>query len=152
MKFFSWSVSILLLAFPVPSASKIPLFKGTWVLSVPKSDLSPANRPKKMTLKIEQDRVGMQVSTELTDGLGYHSYNASYTFDGAENENVIDGISIKTSCVWDSSNLVFNVKRGMSLQYKETWATSGDGKTLTINRHTIFADGEVHEKFVFDKQ
>ncbi|HKW88011.1 MAG TPA: hypothetical protein VJN21_04570 [Candidatus Acidoferrales bacterium] len=152
MKFLSLSISILWLALAGPSAPKTPSFKGTWLLSVLKSDFSPANHPKKMTLKIKQDRAGMRVSTELTDGLAYHSFNATYTFDGAENENLQDGITVKSSREWDGVKLDFSVKRGMTLQFKEAWALSSDGKTLTIYRHTIFADGEVNEKYVFEEQ
>jgi hypothetical protein len=152
MKRKLWSLPILLVSLALGAAGTAPDFTGTWSLNVPKSDFSPANPPTKMTLKIEQDTSSMQVSTQVTDGLGDHSYNARYTFDGKQNENSQDGISIESSCVWDKAALVFSIKRGMNLQYKERWTISRGGKTLTIKRHTIYAHGEVNEKYIFDKQ
>ncbi len=126
-------------------------FSGTWKLNRAKTDASPANTPKKMSMKIEQSGNDMSIWYYVTDGLADHDWGSTYTLDGKVNHNSWNGIDVKTSQEWVGKSLVFNVRRGTT-QYKETWSLSEDGKTLTISRHTIFARSDLTETFVYDKQ
>lgn len=127
-------------------------FSGTWKFDRARSDASPANTPKKMSLKISQSGAQMSIWYYVTDNLGDHDWGSNYTLDGKPNHNSWDGIEVKTSQEWSGDSLVFAVKRGVNSQYKETWSLSPDGKTLTILRHTIFSHSDLTERFVYDKQ
>jgi hypothetical protein len=150
---------LLLLAVPVTFLICAPVFaagapvnfSGLWKLNRAKTDASPANTPKKMSMKIEQDGNDMSVRYYVTDGLGDHDWGSHYTLDGKTNHNSWNGFEVKTSQQWAADSLAVNVRRGTS-QYKETWSLSADGKTLTIVRHTIFARSDLTETFVYDKQ
>jgi hypothetical protein len=126
-------------------------FSGTWNLNMAKSDFNPASGLTKMTSQIEQRGEDLTVRTRLVDHLGDRSERASYRLDGRVNKNS-DGVATESTASWDGDTLVFNVKQGIGLAYKERWSLSDDGKTLIIKRHTIFARSEVTEEYVFDKQ
>lgn len=127
-------------------------FSGTWKFDRARGDASPANTPKKMSMKIKQSGERMSVWYSVTDNLGDHDWGSNYTLDGKPNHNSWDGIEVKTSQEWNGDSLVFAVKRGTNSQYKETWSLSPDGKTLTIVRHTIFSHSDLTETFVYGKQ
>jgi hypothetical protein len=146
-------VAIFLLGFVVSAAAASATnFTGTWKFDRAKSDASPTDTPKKMSLKIHQSGAKMSVWYSITDNLGDHDWGSNYTLDGKANHNSWDGIEVKSSQEWNGDSLVFNVKRGANSQYKETWSLSPDGKTLTISRHTIFAHSDLTETFAFDRQ
>lgn len=153
MKRSSLLVPILVVGFLASAtAATATNFSGTWKFDRAKSDASPANTPKKMSMKIDQSGAQMSVWYYVTDNLGDRDWGSNYTLDGKVNHNSWDGIEMKSSQEWNGDSLVFDVKRGANSQYKETWSLSTDGKTLTVSRHTIFAHSDLTETFVYDKQ
>ncbi|HXT86014.1 MAG TPA: hypothetical protein VN745_03230 [Verrucomicrobiae bacterium] len=93
-------------------------FSGTWKMNRAKTEASPANTPKKMSMKIDQHGNEMSIWYYVTDGLGDHDWGSNYTLDGKTNRNSWTGFDVKTSQQWAGDSLIVNVRRSTS-QYKE---------------------------------
>ncbi|HEY6392112.1 MAG TPA: hypothetical protein VIX89_12585 [Bryobacteraceae bacterium] len=137
------------------AAQSKPNFSGTWKLNVSKSEFGPLPSPDSRTDVIEHNDPVLKVSTSAESAQGKQNFNVTYTTDGKEVVNKQGPREIKSTVVWDGSNLVVNSKFSFNDQdvtIKNVWTLSADGKTLTQNAHLAAQMGEVDQKMVYEKQ
>jgi hypothetical protein len=137
------------------AAQSKPNFSGTWKLNVSKSDFGPLPGPDSRTDVIEHNDPVLKVNTSAEGAQGKQNFILTYTTDGKEVVNKQGPREIKSTAVWDGSNLVFNSKFSFNdndVTIKNVWTLSADGKTLTENAHLSAQMGEADQKMVFEKQ
>ena len=108
-----------------------------------------------MVNKIDHQEPSLKiVSTRVTEGTE-HTANLSFSTDGKENTNTVDGAEIKSKLHWDGAVLSIDSAvsiEGNALTLKDKWTLSPDGKTLTIVRHYAGVEGEADATYVMEKQ
>jgi hypothetical protein len=137
------------------AAQSKPNFSGTWKLNVSKSDFGPLPGPDSRTDVIEHNDPVLKVNTSAEGAQGKQNFTLTYTTDGKEVMNKQGQRDIKSTVVWDGSNLVLNSKFSFNdndVTVKNVWTLSADGKTLTANAHLSAQMGEADQKMVFEKQ
>jgi hypothetical protein len=137
------------------AAQSKPNFSGTWKLNVSKSDFGPLPGPDSRLDVIEHNDPVLRVNVAQEGAQGKQNFTLSYTTDGKEVMNKQGPRDIKSTVVWDGSNLVLNSKFSFNdndVTVKNVWTLSADGKTLTENAHLSAQMGEADQKMVFEKQ
>jgi len=137
------------------AAQTKPNFSGTWKLKVSKSDFGPLPGPDSRTDVIEHNDPVLKVNSSGESAQGKQNATYTYTTDGKEVLNKVGPREIKSTLVWDGSNLVVNSKFSFNdndVTVKSVWTLAADGKTLTQNAHLAAQMGEADQKFVFEKQ
>jgi hypothetical protein len=130
-------------------------YSGTWKLNVSKSDFGPIPGPDSQTNVIEHNDPVLKVNASVENAQGKQNATLTYTTDGKEVMNKQGPRDIKSTVVWEGSNLVVNSKFSLGdndVTVKSVWTLSADGKTLTENRHLAAQMGEADQKLVFEKQ
>lgn len=137
-------------AVPIPGAD----FSGTWTLAVAKSDFGRGNPPQSLTMRVRQGRSELEVESTLVDARG--ASTSSYTLDlsGKERENVIRGNRALSVTSWRGA--VLHVKAKTTVQNAEIktvdqWQTDEAGRVLTIYRTATTPNGEVEQRYVYEK-
>ncbi len=136
-------------------AQSKPNFSGTWKLNVAKSDFGPLPGPDSRVDVIEHSDPAIKINTNQEGAQGKIEATINYTTDGKEVTNHVGPREIKSTVVWDGSNLVVNSKltfQDNDVTIKNVWTLSEDGKTLTQNAHLAATMGEADQKYVFEKQ
>ena len=140
----------LLVGLAVGAWGADPDLTGTWRLNHDKSDFGRAARPGTVVTKIRQQ--GGELRAESTTDGSVSEYR--WTLDGKESVNRIRGNEVKAVAEWRGPILQVKVKmtvqgtaRGMTDQY----SLAGDGKTMTIYRTINGPNGEIEQRYVYDK-
>jgi hypothetical protein len=150
-----FSVALLAAAFGMLQAQAKPNFSGTWKLNTGQSDFGAMPAPDSRTDKIAH------ADPDLTDSMTQSGQNGEvtaelkYSTDGKETTNSVRGNQVKSTAKWEGDELVIDGKaafNGADVTLKDRWSLSGDGKTLTIQRHVNSAMGETDQKIVLEKQ
>lgn len=140
---------------PAMPAGGKPNLSGTWKLNVAKSDFGPIPGPTSQTDTIEHNDPLFKVHTVQSGGpQGDQDMTLSFTTDGKEVTNSIQGNDIKTITLWEGGNLTATSKlkiQDQDIGIKGVYVLSPDGKTLTENVHFTSPMGEGDQKLVFDK-
>jgi hypothetical protein len=137
------------------AAQTKPNYSGTWKLNVAKSDFGPIPGPDSQTNVIEHNDPVLKVNSTAERPQGKQNATLMYTTDGKEVTNKQGPNNIKSTAVWEGSNLVINSKFTLNdsdVTIKSVWTLSADGKTLTEDRHLAAQMGEADQKMVFEKQ
>lgn len=128
---------------------------GTWKLDGAKSKFSPGPMPKTQTLKFEQTKDGIQLTTDGVgaDGTVLHGSYVS-TFDGKDvvwtGNPDADMASPKKV---DDNSYDNTWKKGGKATMSAKVVVSKDGKTLTVTQTGTNAKGQaVSNVAVYDKQ
>lgn len=138
-----------------PAAGMRPNFTGTWKLNTAKSDFGPLPGPDSQTSIIEQNDPAMKINARSTGPQGEQNITINFTTDGKEATNSLAGNEVKSTAVWEGSNLVMNAKLKFNEQdvaIKYIWTMGPDGKTMTQDVHYNSPMGEADQKLTFDKQ
>jgi len=83
------------------------------------------------------------------------NYEVAYTTDGKESTNTVNGNEFKSTVKWDGDELTIDTKgsfNGNDFTARDRWTLSGDGKSLTVERHLSSEMGEADQKILFEKQ
>jgi hypothetical protein len=132
-----------------------PDFSGDWKLNLSKSQYGVFPAPISMIRKITYDGLKLSMSSTQRSTQGEVSSNLSYTTDGKESVNKVQGGESKGAAQWIGDKLMIESSRefqGAVLKQKEIWTLSSDGRTLTIDAHVTIPNGEFDVKQVFEKQ
>jgi hypothetical protein len=132
-----------------------PNFSGTWKLNTAKSDFGVLPGPDSLTSVIEHADPTLKMTVNSAGQQGNQDYTVNYTTDGKEAVNHVGPREVKSTAVWDGSNMVVNSKLNFNDQdvtIKSVWTLSADGKTLTQNVHLASQMGETDQKLVLEKQ
>ena len=124
---------------------------GTWKMNAEKSKFERGG-PKGITIKFEQQESTLKEALILANEGGEQTLNFTYTLDGKESAQEIEGQPVKASAKWEGAFLVlqFKSEEGFSFLRKITVAT--DGKTMTMAVTQTSPNGTVNDTVVLDKQ
>ena len=135
-----------------------PNYSGTWTLDIAKSDFGMAPPPESMVSVIEHAEPSMKIKTTQKSQMGEMTNERLVTTDGKENENKLRTMmgdqNVKSTTKWDGKKLITAYAldiQGMSLDVKETWELSADGKVLTIMRDIKTPQGDFSQKNILNK-
>jgi hypothetical protein len=154
----TWRRFLALLAVFALSAfalSAAPNFSGEWKLNSAKSDFGEFPGPEAMSQTVNHQEPSLKVATKMSTPNGEFDWEASYTTDGKECINEFGPGTMKSVLKWDGDTLVIESKGNFGdseVMMADKWALSGDGKTLTVQRHFSSSRGEMDQKIVLDKQ
>jgi hypothetical protein len=133
-----------------------PNLTGTWKLNVSKSDFGIMPPPDSQVDVIDHHDPVLMVKVSAEGSQGKQEYTINSTTDGKESTNQMMGQPVKSTTVWDGSNLVTNAKLSIQdndISIKQIYLLSDDGKTLTINAHIVAGSmGEMDQKMIYEKQ
>lgn len=129
-------------------------FSGTWKLVPAKSDFGKANAPQGQEITVRQTGDILAVHSALTDHRG--ETKSSYAIDatGKDVENVIRGNRVLSQAAWIGSVLIVKSKtevQNVAIRTSDEWQMDADGKTLTIARVAQSPQGELRQRFVYEK-
>src|SRR5579864_7481673 len=119
-------LSVTAFAASVVAQSK-PNFSGTWKLNVSKSDFGVLPGPDSRTDVIEHNDPAMKVNSSQEGAQGKIDATLNYTTDGKEVTNHVGPREIKSTVVWEGSNLVVNSKltfQDNDVTIKNVWTLS----------------------------
>ena len=127
-----------------------PDLSGTWRLNLEKSDFGSAPRPGTVVTKIRQQ--GGELAAESTANGRVNQYR--WTLDGKESVNVIGGNEVKAVAGWRGPILQVRSKvtaQGRVLSMTDQYSLSADGREMTVFRTISGPQGEVEQRYVYDK-
>lgn len=129
-------------------------FSGTWKLVVAKSDFGKATAPQGQEITVKQTGDILAVHSALTDHRG--ETKSSYAIDatGKDVENVIRGNRVVSHAGWIGGVLIVKSEtevQNLSIRTSDEWQIDPDGKTLTIARVAKSPQGELRQRFVYEK-
>ncbi|MCX6585183.1 MAG: hypothetical protein NTX13_01205 [Acidobacteria bacterium] len=127
-----------------------PNLSGSWRLNHDRSDFGPMPRPGVLVTRIRQQ--GGELAAESTGSGRVNQYR--WTLDGKESVNVIDGNEVRAVAGWRGPILQVRSKvtaRGRSLAMTDQYSLSSDGRELTVFRTIAGPQGEIEQRFVYDK-
>jgi hypothetical protein len=161
----------LLLTAVAASAQTKPNFGGAWALDKTKSQgLDQRMQGADITWVITQDDTKLSVENKVANaqppagggggGMGRGMGGPrTYMLDGKETTTEMTGGSSTSKATWSGSTLeLMSVRTGNrdGQEFKFTTtdklSLSGDGKTLTVNRHSESPRGPMDSTMVFNKQ
>jgi hypothetical protein len=131
-----------------------PDFSGAWTLSVGKSDFGRGTPPRALVMTVRQTEGELRVESTLTDARGESS--SAYTLDltGKEAENTIRGNRAVSVTNWRGPVLHVKARtqvQGVEIRTVDQWQLSGDGRELTVYRTAATPNGEIEQRYVYEK-
>jgi len=128
---------------------------GEWALNLSKSDYGRFPAPLSMTRTITQNGSTLTFHSVQKSAQGDVTSDFTYTTDGKESVNKVQGGESKGTAQWIGDKLMIESSRefqGVTLKQKDIWTLSPDGKTLTVDSHVTIPNGEFDVKQVLEKQ
>ena len=125
---------------------------GTWKMNAEKSKFERGG-PKNITIKFDQQGPSLrEVFTITRDDGSERAMNLTYTLDGKESSQQLEGQEIKTTAKWEGEALVIEFKNEKGFNFIRKFTVSGDGKTMTIDVNQTNSNGSATDKVILDKQ
>jgi hypothetical protein len=137
-----------------------PNFSGTWNLDTAKSDFGPMPALDSMVLVVEHNDPELKISsTQKSAQMGEITNERRITTDGKPNTNKMRNMmgeqDVTSTTTWNGSKLATAATmdfQGNKIELSDSWELSEDGKMLTLVRKLKSDDGEIAQKFVFNKK
>ena len=148
--FLMFILSFLSLAFLVQAQSK-PNVSGIWKMNAGKSKFERGG-PKAITIKFDQQGSTLNETLTLTNDQGERAVNFTYTLEGKESLQQLEGRQIKTTAKWEGESLVIEFKNDEGFNFLRKISVSGDGKTMTIDVKQTSPNGAANDIVVLEKQ
>lgn len=146
---------VMLMSVAALTAAAKPNFAGDWKLNPAKSEFGQFPGPSSMTQKATHDDPTLKVATKMATDNGDFDFESNYSTDGKETTNNFGPNAMKSTAKWEGDVLAIQTKGQFGdaeVTISDKWEISADGKTLTVKRRFISAQGEMEQKMVFDKQ
>lgn len=133
-----------------------PNFSGRWRMVKEKSDFGSFKMPDIVVRVIEHRDPTLNVHTIQTTGGKTSISDVSYTTDGSESTNVINGRPAVSKTFWDGPALMIRTtmknSKGDDEVIEDRWEISDDRQTLTTTSHVRTANTEVELKLVCERE
>ncbi|MGI8741165.1 MAG: hypothetical protein ACR2NN_01080 [Bryobacteraceae bacterium] len=146
----------LLVVATLAYAQPKPNFSGTWKQDNAKSNFANLPVPISVTDVITHKEPSLHLTQTIVGPQGDSvTSEHDYATDGREQTGKSRNYTEKNTVQWEGNSLVFTNKRdynGREVLIREVWILSPHGKTLTKERFTPGAKGEVKQTFVLEKQ
>jgi hypothetical protein len=128
-----------------------PDFSGTWTQNMEKSSKtslqSYANR-------IEQKGETLTVTTVMSGARGESTYDRTYVIGKQSQSSDREGDRLTSFVKWEGQTLVFlttEKEKAGTIETRETWTLSADGRTLTKLRTSHGPRGDMEQHYVLEK-
>ena len=148
--FLLFIFSFLSLAHLVQAQSK-PDVSGTWKMNAEKSKFERGG-PKAITIKFDQQGSTLNEALTLTNDRGERTVNFTYSLEGKESLQQLEGRPIKTIVKWEGESLVIEFKNDEGFNFLRKVTVSSDGKTMTIDVKQSSPNGVANDIVVLEKQ
>lgn len=149
----------LLVAAPASAQDAKPNLSGTWNLDVARSDFGGGPAPESIVHVIEHKDPQLKIATTQKTPQGEISNTRVLTTDGKDNVNKMRTMmgeqDVTSTTSWTGKTLAVAFAldiQGNAITINETWDLAPDGKVLTVSRTIHTGQGDVGQKFVFNKQ
>jgi hypothetical protein len=144
-------VFTILFAAALAGAQAKPNVSGNWVLNVAKSKFERGG-PKNIVIKFDQKDNTLNEVLTISSDQGDRSINFTYSMDGKESTQQLEGNEIKTTAKWEGNTLILEFKNDQGFNFLRKIVLAADGKSLTINVIQTNPNGSVNDIVVLDKQ
>jgi hypothetical protein len=148
--FLALILSITSTALPVVAQSK-PNVSGTWKMNAEKSKFERGG-PKAITIKFDQKESTLNETLTITNDGGEHSVTLTYTLDGKESAQQIEGQPLKATARWEGDSLTIEFKNDEGFSFRRKITLSADGKTMTLNVTQSNQGGTANDTVILEKQ
>jgi hypothetical protein len=130
-------------------------FSGEWTLNVARSDFGRANPPRALLMKVRQSEGQLAVESTLTDARGDSTSRYTLDLTGKETENVMRGNRVVSLSSWRGPSLQVKARtalQGAEVRTVDQWQMEDGGRVLTIYRTATTPNGEIEQRFVYEKR
>lgn len=148
--FLLFILSFLSLVHLVQAQNK-PDVSGTWKMNAEKSKFERGG-PRAITIKFDQQASTLNESLTLTNSQGERTVNFTYSLEGKESLQQLEGRPVKTIAKWEGESLVIEFKNDEGFNFLRKIIVSGDGKTMTIDVKQSSPNGAANDIVVLEKQ
>jgi hypothetical protein len=149
------TIFFLMLALPIFSLAVVAQSKtnvsGTWKMNAEKSKFEKGG-PKAITIKFDQQESTLKESITIANDRGEETHNLTYTLDGKETAQQLEGMSIKASAKWEGEALLLEFKNDDGFSFRRKITVSADGKTMTMDVKQASPDGTTSDTVILEKQ
>jgi hypothetical protein len=143
-------LSFLSSTFLVAAQSK-PNLSGTWKMNAEKSKFERGG-PKAISIKFDQQESTLRESLTLTNERGEQTHSFTYSLDGKESPQQLEGREIKATAKWEGATLVIEFKNDDGFNFSRKISVSGDGKIMTIDVKQTNAGGSANDTVILERQ
>lgn len=145
----------LLFALSAPAQQAKPNFSGKWALDLGKSnlDVNTTGIVRVDHIQHNEPKLVHEITAKLPQGR--HASRVVYTTDGKSNVNRLGKQNVTSTTRWDGNKLVtvsHLQDKGTTVETKETWELSANGKVLTVEREMKLPTRTVQHRLVFNKR
>jgi hypothetical protein len=113
------------LAYLVEAQSKTNV-SGTWKMNAEKSKFEKGG-PKNIGIKFDQQGTTLKESLTISNDRGDQTIDLTYTLDGKESAQQLQGQDIKTTAKWEGDALIIEFKNDQGFNFLRKINVSGDG-------------------------
>jgi hypothetical protein len=142
---------LVFLAAQLSQAQNKPNVSGTWKMNAEKSKFERSG-PKNIVIKFDQQATTLSEVLTLTNDQGDRTINFTYSMDGKELTQQLEGQEIQTSAKWEGEALVVEFKNSEGYSFQRKITVAADGKTMTIAVKQSNPNGSVNDLVVLEKQ
>lgn len=149
--FFSMFLPICLALTLTVAGQTKPEITGTWKMNAEKSKFERGG-PQGITIKLAQQGATLSETMTLTTPDGDRAINLTYSLDGREGQQQLDGRPIKTTARWEAETLIVEFKNEEGFSFLRKISLSSDGKTMTIAVKQTTANRVTQDTLVLERQ
>jgi len=143
-------LSLLSVGLFVQAQSK-PNVSGTWKMNAAKSKFE-GDGPSAITIKFDDQGSSLRESFTITNGQGERTMSFSYTLDGKESLQELEGQQIKATAKREGESLSIELKADNGFNFLRKITVSSDGKTMTMDVKKSASGYAASDLVVLEKQ
>jgi hypothetical protein len=124
---------------------------GTWKMNAAKSKFERGG-PSAITIKFDQQDATIRETLTLTNERGEQTHNFTYTLDGKESAQQLEGMQIKTTARWEGESLHLEFKNNEGFSFLRKISLSADKKTMTMDVKQTNPNGTTSDMVVLERE
>lgn len=144
-------ILFLLSAALIAGAQSSTNVSGTWKMNAEKSKFERGG-PSAITIKFDQQEKTLNETLTLTNERGEQTHNFTYTLDGKESAQQLEGMNIKTTARWEGESLHLEFKNNEGFSFLRKISLSADKKSMTMDVKQTNPGGSVNDVVILDRQ
>jgi len=134
------------------AAQQRPNVSGTWKMNPEKSSFERGG-PKALTVKFEQQGGTLTEALTINPEQGEErTINLTYTLDGKESVQKVNGQDMKAMAKWEADYLLIEFKNDEGFSFTRRITLSADKKTMTMGVTQVNPGGTANDTVVLEKQ
>jgi hypothetical protein len=144
-------ILFLLSAALIAGAQSSTNVSGTWKMNAEKSKFERGG-PSAITIKFDQQEKTLNETLTLTNERGEQTHNFTYSLDGKESAQQLEGMNIKTTARWEGESLHLEFKNNEGFSFLRKISLSADKKSMTMDVKQTNPGGSVNDVVILDRQ